>query len=173
MNIKPLDVNARACVRQEFGNETVQFVISLLCLFVMVFGTFQLGFLVFSVSEVTSEITQACRSLDVAGLELAHDKDAFVKQSILGERSRLLAANLDVSGTTYRTEKTQSNFEGLGAESLQGRNEQTTLRCKVSYRVPVLFQIPGVSTWELRRNVACVYVDQKVAEVDWGSDEPL
>lgn len=163
----------RRAAAKELGSETVQFLVSFMCLLVLVFSTFQLGFLVLSVNEATAEIAQACRRLDVGGLALAHDKNAFVKEGILENGSRLVASNLDVSNVTFATSTSSMKYEGEGVSDLQGRNTQTTLWCRVTYKVPVLFRLPGLSTWELSRSVECVCADRKVAEVNWGTDEPL
>lgn len=161
-------------MRNEEGSELVQFVCAFVCFFILLFSALQLSVVALSVNELNSDISRACRRIDSEGLLAAYNKNEFVKASILRNSDSLVDGNLQITRAAVKTSKSQGELLGQSATDkvtragrLQGHRQETTMSCEVTYQIPVLFQIPGFSSWELKRAIRCNYVDGKAVEVAW------
>ncbi|WP_080802078.1 TadE/TadG family type IV pilus assembly protein [Arabiibacter massiliensis] len=150
---------------KEQGGEIVQFVVALPLLLLVVFSVIQLGTMTFAASRLSSEITRACRQLDVSGLERAVDKEGFVKSEILGASSQLREAALQVSDVRWRREERRSAGD-TGDGALEERTVSVALSYRVRYELPSFVQVPGLSGQELSREVRAAIVEGRVVEVE-------
>lgn len=149
----------------ERGSEVVQFVVVLPLLLLVVFAVVQIGGMTLVTSQLSSEITRACRQLDIAGLERAADKEAFLEAEILGASSQLKAELLQVDHVNWRREAKRSTDEGQ-ALAIEQRTTAVMLSYNVRYEMPSLMQAPGLSGHVLMRTVESTFVEGRTIEVE-------
>lgn len=149
----------------ERGSEVVQFVVALPLLLLVVFAVVQLGGMTLAASQLSSEITRACRQLDVAGLERAADKEVFLKEEILGASTQLRAESLHVEHVSWRRAATRSSGEETGL-AIEQRTTAVELSYYVRYELPSLIQLPGLSGQMLVRKVESSLVEGRTIEVE-------
>ena len=150
----------------ERGSEVVQFALVAPLLLFALFGIVQVGGMMLAASQVSSDITRACRQMDLAGLRLASDKEAFVKAGILGASTQLIPENLQVE--RVRLESAQTRVTRLLGEgdSAEQRTATARLSYDVRYEVPSILDVPGLSGRTFSRHVDCSYVEGRVIEVE-------
>lgn len=158
----------RSGARTERGSETVQFAIAAPLVLVILFSIMQVGGMMLTASQVSSEVTRASRQLDVTGFELAGDKGAFVKREVLGTVTQLSADNLQVEHVRWRRaqERTRGTQE---VGELEQRTTITSVSYDVRYRFPAIADLPGLTDREIARSVRCELVDGRVIEVELGA----
>ncbi len=152
----------RTCER---GSEVVQFVIVLPLLLVVLFSIMQLAGMTLAASQVSSEITRACRQLDVAGFELAADKERFIEEGILGASTQLDPDRLQVDRVGWTSERTKR--EGAVRDGGVIEEQATVVEASydVRYRLPAIADLPGLTGRVLERHVQCSFVDGRAIEI--------
>lgn len=151
--------------KAEQGSEVVQFVVTLPLLLLVVFAVVQIGGMTLATSQLSSEITRACRQLDVAGLERAANKEAFIESEILGASSQLKAESLQVDNVIWQRKAHRSTGEGKTL-ALEQRTAAVELSYNVRYELPSLLQVPGLSESVLVRKVESSLVEGRTIEVE-------
>ena len=150
----------------ERGSEAVQFVIALPLLLLVVFGTMQLGGMELAASQLSSEITRACRQVDAGGLSQAADKEAFVKAGLLGASTQLSPDRLAVDAVQWRA--VRDRREGpLPGGSVEERTDRGSLEYDVRYRIPSILALPGMGERSVARHVRSECVAGRVVELSW------
>lgn len=150
--------------RSDEGSEVVQFVVAVPLLLLVVFGTAQAGGAMLASSQVSSELTRACRQFDVTGLLMAPDRESFVEEGILGASTQLVPGNLSVRNV--RAGVSEDRRQGLlGASAIDQRSSVVSLSYDVEYRVPSIAAFPGMTGQVLSRHVSCSYADGRVVEI--------
>ncbi len=151
------------------GSEVVQFALAMPLLLLVVFSVVQVGGMVLAVNQVSSDIVRACRQLDAAGLQRAADKEAFVKEGIVGKATQLREENLSVENVSVETSIVR--VEGLteAGGMVDQRTSATAFSYDVRYNVPSILALPGLEGRVLARHVNCDYVDGRVIEVSLGA----
>lgn len=152
--------------RCEAGGEIVQFVVAVPLLLAVVFGTGQVAGMFLAAEQLSSEVTRACRQVDVGGFDRAADKAAFVKEGILGASTQLRAGSLEVENV--RSEAGARHDAGTTSDgaALERRASTVALSYDVSYRMPALAVFPGLTGQVLQRHVACTYTAGTVVEIE-------
>lgn len=151
---------------QERGSEIVQFVVTVPLLLLALFATMQVGGMMLAISQVSSDIATACRQIDAAGLELAADKEAFLKSELLGEATQLIPANLQVSGVVLSRAHEKSAAALAANEALVQRTGHLEVSFGVTYKLASLAAFPGLEGKVLKRTVTFGHVDGRVVEVE-------
>lgn len=156
-------------IYHERGNELVQFVIAVPVLLVVVFATIQIGGMMLSASRLSADIVRAGRHMDAGELDLASDKDEFVKNEIVRMSDQLVDDNLTVDHTSCSS----INDEGIqpvqGEGSIMQHVRRTAVSFDVSYEMPSLVLLPGLSGREITRHVECERTVGKIVEVEVAS----
>lgn len=149
----------------ERGSEIVQFVIVLSLLLAVLFSIMQLAGMELAASQVSSEITRACRQLDAAGFELASDKERFVKEGILGASTQLDPDRLFVGHVGWTSDQTKQKQEVRGGGVIEERVTVVAASYDVRYVLPALADLPGLTNRVLERRVQCSFVDGRTVEI--------
>lgn len=152
----------------ERGSEVVQFVVTVPLLLFVVFAVVQVGGMTLAVSQVSSELTQAGRQLDVAGLELASDKEAFVKAGVMGASTQLKGDRLRVERVRVKQGGSRFVREASDGMSIEQRTTSIVLSYDVSYDLPSFLDVPGLADQVLRRHVEAEFVSGRAVEVEMG-----
>lgn len=155
--------------RSERGSEIVQFVVVLPLLLAMLFSIMQLAGMMLATSQVSSEITRACRQLDVVGFQRAADKERFVKDGILGASTQLDPDRLSVGGVTWAYEKRTQRQDVEDGSVLEQEALVAIASYDVRYRLPAIADLPGLTGKVLERHVRCSLVDGRTIEIERGS----
>lgn len=150
------------------GSEVVQFALAAPLVLFVLFAIVQVAGMMLSANQVTSEITRACRQLDVAGLERATDKEGFVKAEILGASTQLKGENLQVENVRMQSNQAVSKGR-LDEGAIEERTSTTRLSYDMSYEVPNILAFPGLSKRTLARHVECSFLDERAIEVSLGA----
>lgn len=149
----------------ERGSEVVQFVIVLPLLLAMLFSIMQLAGMTLAASQVSSEITRACRQLDAAGFELAADKERFVKEGILGASTQLDPERLHVERVGWTSERTKRERAVRDGGVIEEQATVIAVSYDVRYRLPAIADLPGLTGRVLERNVQCTFTDGRAIEI--------
>lgn len=149
----------------ERGSEVIQFAVATPLLLFVLFAVVQIAGMMLTTSQVSSEITRACRQLDVAGLHQAFDKEAFVQAELLGAATQLIPSNLHVSSVQARDNQDRLECGAWGGGTVEQRTASTELSFEVRYDIPSLVDMPGLAGRSLARQVAATYVGSRVIEV--------
>lgn len=149
----------------EWGSEVVQFAVAAPLLLFVLFSVVQIAGMMLSTSQVSSEITRACRQLDVAGLRQSFDKNAFVKGELLGTATQLVPDNLYVSSVRERDIRDRLECGSVEGGVIEQRTSSTELSYEVRYDIPSILDVPGLSGQSLVREVTATYVGSRVVEV--------
>lgn len=153
----------------EQGSEVVQFALVVPLLLFLLFSIMQIGGMILSANQVSSEITRACRQLDVAGLQRAVDKEGFVKRGIMGASTQLKGEYLQVNDVRMRSENMSSSGAYEGAGAIEQRTATMKLSYDMSYEVPSFLAFPGLADRRFVRHVECSYVAGRAIEVSMGA----
>lgn len=153
----------------ERGSEVVQFAIAVPLLLFVVFGIMQVGGMMLAASQLSCGITRACRQLDIAGLQHAEDKEAFVKAGVLGAATQLVPSNLDVWQVRAFDQQERISQSATGGDIAEQLSTSTTLSYDIRYEIPSLLSLPGLFDQSFSRHVVCTYVEERVVEVRLGS----
>lgn len=156
----------RKCER---GSEIVQFTVALPLLLAVVFSIVQLAGMELAASQVSSEITRACRQFDAAGFETASNKERFVKEAILGFSSQLDPERLAVERVRWGYEKAVQEQKVPDGSVIGQRSTVVTASYDVRYRMPSIVDVPGLTERTLERHVQCSFIDGRVIEVERGT----
>lgn len=154
--------------RSERGSEIVQFVVAVPLLLLVMFSIMQIGGMMLATSQVSSQVTRACRQLDVGGFERATDKATFVRREVLGSVTQLRPENLQVDHVEWQRRQERSSGshdEGV----LEQRTSVASISYDVAYRLPAIADLPGLSGRTIARHVDCSLVDGRVIEVELGA----
>lgn len=149
----------------ERGSEVVQFVIAMPLLLAVLFSIMQLAGMTLAASQVSSEITRACRQLDAAGFELAADKERFVKEGILGASTQLDPERLHVERVCWASERTNGERPVRDGGVIEERATMVAVSYDVRYRLPAIADLPGLTGRVLERHVQCTFTDDRVIEI--------
>ena len=149
-------------MRGERGSEVVQFVIVLLA---VVFSIVQLAGMTLAASQLSSEITRACRQLDAAGFELAANKERFVEEGILGASTQLDPARLHVEHVSWTSERTKREQPVRDGGAIEEQSTVIEASYDVSYLLPAVADLPGLAGRVLKRHVRCSFVDGRAIEI--------
>ncbi|OUO92164.1 pilus assembly protein TadE [Gordonibacter sp. An230] len=151
----------------ERGSEIVQFAVTVPLLVLVVFATMQLGGMALAASQLSSEITRACRQFDAGGFERATDKEAFVEEGIVGASSQLRPESLHVERVRWERETRQEGSDSAGG-AIEQRTSLLALSYDVRYELPSILDVPGLSGRSLERSVLGVFSEGRVIEVEVG-----
>lgn len=153
----------------ERGNESVQFVIAVPLLLAVVFATIQIGGMMLSTSRLSADIVRAGRHMNAGELDLAADKDEFVKNEIVHLSDQLVEDNLTVDHTTCSSIGDDEVQPVQGEGSIMRHVRRTAVSFDVSYEMPSIALLPGLSGRRITRHVECERADGKIFEVRVGS----
>lgn len=156
--------------RPEDGNATLQFLFAVVCLMFVLFGGIQIGGMMLSANRLASDLTRAAYTVDAGGLMLASDKEEFVRDQIIGAGSSELSAEcLSVSNVlvdTSRASKTGAVGAGEGGlTEIVSDAVMVEVSYDVSYVIPSIVDMPGLSDQTLTRHVEFVRVGEMTIEV--------
>ena len=143
----------------------VQFVIVLPLLLAVVFSIVQLAGMTLAASQLSSEITRACRQLDAAGFELAANKERFVEEGILGASTQLDPARLHVEHVSWTSERTKREQPVRDGGAIEEQSPVIEASYDVSYLLPAVADLPGLAGRVLKRHVRCSFVDGRAIEI--------
>lgn len=149
----------------ERGSEVVQFAVAMPLLLVVLFSIMQLAGMTLATSQVSSEITRACRQLDAAGFELATDKERFIKDGILGASTQLDSGRLRVEHVKWTSGKTKRGRPVREGGVIEERSTVIAASYDVRYRLPAIADLPGLTGRVLERRVQCSFVDGRAIEI--------
>lgn len=152
----------------ERGSEIVQFVVAVPLLLFAVFIVVQVGGMTLAASQVSSELSQAGRRMDAAGLARASDKEAFVKAEIVGAATQLRPDRLRVERVRVEDGRRRFSSDRADGMSIEQRTSSIVLSYDVFYDLPSMLDAPGLSNQTLRRHVRCEIVSGKAVEVEVG-----
>ena len=152
----------------EQGSEVVQFAVAVPLLMLVVFATVQLGGMTLVVTQLSSEITRACRQFEVGGFERATDKEAFVEEEIVGASSQLRPDSLHVERVRWERQ-TRQDRGGAEDGSIEQRTTRLELSYDVRYELPSVLDVPGLSGQSLERSVTSIFCEGRAIEVEVGS----
>ncbi len=160
---------------RERGSEVVQAAVVLPLVLLVVFAVVQVGGMMLSTHRLTADLVRVSRQMDIGGLVLAGDKEAYLKSQLLGPRSQLQSERLRVENVELKLEqrgqgaRPSKTKEVLGSDSFLPFIEQRIQVVKVSFNVaydlPSMVVIPGLSGQTIMRHLDCTSVESRVVEV--------
>lgn len=155
--------------RPEDGNATLQFLFAVVFLMTLLFSGIQIGGMMLSANRLGTDLTRATYKVDAGGLMLASDKEAFVHDQIIAIGSELSSENLSVSDVRVTASNASSaGAVGAGAGGLTEISQDTVsieVSFDVSYAIPSIVDMPGLSGQTLSRHVEFVRVGETTIEV--------
>ena len=143
----------------------VQFALAMPILLFVLFAIVQVAGMMLSANQITSDVTRACRQLNVAGLQRATDKEAFVKEGILGASTQLKSENLHVEHVRMKSDQAVSRGQLEEEGVIEQRTSTTRLAYDLKYEVPSILTFPGLADREFARHVECSFVAGRDIEV--------
>lgn len=149
-------------VKGESGSEAVQFIFAIIGLMTLLFGSLYIACYTTSASILSSELSQACLSLDTAGLAKSPDKARFVAREIADESSQLDFDSIQVSDVRIDVSNRLSPGESGGVDQ---RMKVSSVSFSVCYRLPLVLSVVGMKTGQLERRVFCAIENERISEV--------
>ncbi|MEA5019887.1 MAG: TadE/TadG family type IV pilus assembly protein [Gordonibacter sp.] len=159
----------------ERGSEVVQAAVVLPLVLLVVFAVVQVGGMMLSTHRLAADLVRVSRQMDIGGLVLAGDKEAYLKSQLLGPRSQLQSECLRVENVELKLEQKGQGAQPskaekvLGSDSSSSSIEQRMQMVKVSfdiaYDLPSMVVIPGLSGQTIMRHLDCTSVESRVVEV--------
>lgn len=156
----------------ESGQTTAEFVLVIGLFFAVFLAGIQIAYLMYSASALTGQIQSAVWTVDASSLELAGDKDEFLRKEILKNSSGIASDSLAVShtSTVVGTESSASSLntsldQELGLSELTHKRTTMTIECDVSYEVPFLFKVFDMTSMTNTRHIEHVLVLEETTEV--------
>ncbi len=155
--------------RAEHGSEAIQAVVAVPLILMVVFSIVQVGATMLTIDRLSADLGRACNQLDVGGLGLAEDKEAFVRMEVLGSATQLLPDRLQVDNVVFANSSRNKSVEGRRSNGLVSqRTDAADVSFDVSYEIPVVFELPGLSHRVIARHVECRRVEGRIVEVEVG-----
>lgn len=152
--------------RNERGSEVIQAVVAVPLLLMVVFAVVQVGGMLLSINRVEADLMRACRHMDTGGLALATNKATFIEKEILGKAGQLVAERLNVENVVLtRDAKKKELADSSAGLPVSQKTTGIWVAFDVSYDLPEVAVIPGLTGRTVTRSVVCLCVDDRLVEV--------
>lgn len=161
---------------RERGSEVVQAAVVLPLILLVIFAVVQVGGMMLSTHRLAADLVRASRQMDIGGLVLAGDKEAYLKGQLLGPRSQLQSECLRVENVELEFEQRGGGGQSSGVKeiidsdspssSIGQRIQVAKVSFDVTYNVPTIAILPGLMEHAITRHFTCASIESRVVEVE-------
>lgn len=127
--------------RRDSGQATVEATIALFLMCLVVMGVIGLIVSAYSVNATLGGVEVAAWEVDVSQMQQAKDKDAYVKEEIMGRVPGIDPSSLEVTGASVTVSETKDSAKvepktDFGESKLTYKTTTANVKCKITYTVP-------------------------------------